>query len=296
MTNTAKKTQVLAVALGVLMIMASGFAVYFEKERARWKGKADESLIQFDSLLAVKLEVEKALVNTSERHAEFEKREKELNDKLQANLLEIERLNKLINNQNNSSGQINALRKQISALQTEKGKIETQLMEATASLRQLEAENVRLKQQIVSLETENRTLKSNLDQAMFTASGSKNFLVEMRKRNIRKLTAKIKKTREISVSFSIPSSQSMAGQNITYYLSILDPNGNPISQCNQETVILQNNQSVKSCKKQRVLLSSQEQDVTMNVKLNSKIKAKGTYQIIIYSDAGISGMTKVKMN
>ncbi|MEO5642521.1 MAG: hypothetical protein ABIQ40_14215 [Bacteroidia bacterium] len=290
-----KKARWIAGGLTVLLVLAVSSTLFYYNSGQTYKSDADRARLAQDSILAVKQLLDKEmqdtrieLENSKGRNAELDKKLAESEAALHEKQTQIDKL--LAEN-----ATVASLRKQLRDLKTERLSMEKQIQNLLAENHQLQEDNLRLSQNIGQLERDNMSLQDKLYAADILNSRAGNFRVDMM-RNSSKVTAKAKRTNEIGVSFELPSTISSATGSKEIYLVVLDPQGKPVANKSNKKITLKDGRTITAVKTQAADLSGTPQTISLNVKLDSKMKQKGIYKVQVFTEDGMLGATQMRMN
>ncbi|CAN5913457.1 hypothetical protein BH11BAC7_BH11BAC7_08640 [soil metagenome] len=290
-----KKARWIAGGLTVLLVLAVSSTLFYYNSGQAYKSDADRARLAQDSILAVKQLLDKEMQDTRIELENSKGRNAELDIKLAESEAALHEKQMQIDKLLAENATVASLRKQLRDLKTERLSMEKQIQSLLAENHQLQEDNLRMSQNIGQLERDNMSLQDKLYAADVLNSRAGNFRVDMM-RNSSKVTAKAKRTNEIGVSFELPSTISSATGSKEIYLVVLDPQGKPVANKSNKKITLKDGRTITAVKTQTADLSGTPQTISLNVKLDSKMKQKGIYKVQVFTEDGMLGATQMRMN
>ncbi len=291
-----KKARWIAGTLTGLLLLALTSTVYYYSSSQDYKDEADRARLSQDSVMAVKQLLDKELAAMNAELGKAKGRTEELDKKIAESESILRDRQAQIDRLLADNATVSSLRRQLKDLRAERATMEKQLQDLLAENQQLLSENERLAQNVGRLQQDKLLLQEKLDAADLANAKAGNFRVDMI-RNSSKVTAKAKRTNEISVSFDLPENLSAeTGGNKEIYLVILDPAGKPVRNKSNKEVTLKDSRTITAVKTTDIDWSRNPQTVTMNVKLDSKLGQKGIYKVQIFTEDGMAGASQLRMN
>lgn len=291
-----KKAKWIAGGLTVLLLLAIASTLFFYNSGQAYKSSADRARLAQDSILAVKQLLDKEihdarieLENSKGRNAELDKKLADAEAALNEKQVRIDKL--LAEN-----ATVASLRKQLRDLKADRVTMEKQIQSLQEENQLMYTDNLQLSNTAHQLKLENQKLRDELNAAELANSKAGNFRVDMM-RTKSKVTAKAKRTNEIGISFELPaniSSETAGSEEI--YLVILDPQGKPVANKSNKNITLKDGRAVTAVKTIEADLSKNPQTVSLNVKLDNKMKSKGVYKIQVFTADGLLGASQLRMN
>lgn len=285
--KSARKIAMITTSLFTAALIFAGWVININ---SNLKSDLNQEKLKQDSLLSTKLLLDKEIIGLHTDIGALKgtnaKLDLVLND-VKGQLELKQNLVKKLSRENNS---LKAMRAELSTIKVMRDRLATQVEEMKSSNSRLSQENISLKDKIRSLED------ALLDANTIKPSGildAGNFRVEFQKRNPEKLTVKSKKTKTIQITMNLAKNGGPDQQNI--YVKILDPKGMVVSP-NITPVVIKEEKITFSIM-QKVNFDGPTKKAVINIKPNSKMKARGIYKILVYNERdGLIGSTEVKTN
>lgn len=229
---TAHYSKTIAAMLAFLLTTSAITGLYYWDRSGDLAKEKDKTTLRADSLLSVKLNLERDIVSLSmdlnNAHTENEKVTQKLTS-AQSLLSKKNRVMAKLSKQSDlQKGDLAALKNQVSELTELKGDLKTEIEKYQLEKDTWLSENSRLKKTNETLQTQITNLTTQLGgmapKSVITAN---NFRVDVLKNN-HKVTAKAKKANSIMVSFTLPAALSAEG-NQQLFLSLIDAENRPMS-------------------------------------------------------------------
>lgn len=294
--TTEKKAKWVAGTLTGLLLLAMLTGVYQYNRGQEYKSEAETALLRQDSILAVKQMLDKELAdmrvelgNAKGKNAELDEQLLEKENTLKQKQTEIDKLVA-------QNATVQSLRNQLTQLKSERETMNLQIQTLITENQTLLADNQRLRNSILTLESEKVSLQEKLDAADRTGNRANNFRVDMM-RNNGKVTAKVKRTRDVKVSFDMPMNNSEhTSESKEVYLVIIGPDGKAVRNDATNSVVLANGTIIDPIKTKTVEMKDNPQTVVIDISLDNKVKSDGVYKVQVYTMDGMLGSSQIKMN
>lgn len=294
--TTEKKARWIAGTLTGLLLLAMLTGVYQYNRASDYKSETEAALLRQDSILAVKQMLDKEIAdiraeldNAKGRNTQLDQELLACENSLKEKQTEIDRLMA----QNST---VQSLRNQLSQLKSERETMNLQIQTLLTENQNLSSETQRLRNNIVTLENEKLALQEQLKAADLSGNRASNFRVDMM-RNNGKVTAKAKRTRDIKVSFDMPSNNSEQTDGTKdVYLVIIGPDGKAVRNDATTSVVLTSGTVIDPIKTKSVDMKNNPQTIVMDIDLDDKVKNGGVYKVQVYTMDGMIGSSQIKMN
>jgi DNA repair exonuclease SbcCD ATPase subunit len=308
-TNESNKSAWLIGALGLAFTGALAYGIFEHQNATDYTVKNNVAKARIDSLNTVKNDLRDEVETYSVKLVEKTKSIDELTAKLENANASIQE----------KSRQLNRLRNEFAGLKTlseeqkaQLATVETQLAELNEMKLALEEELKKIpvleenvaqqKVQISEWETKYGTLtneynglQAELKEVIYEAPAD-HFKVESAKGN-EKLTAKAKKTKNVKVSFTIPSYlKDRVKDQQTIYLSLVNDKLEPLKNWNEEVSVnsIDKTVPVQVHASQTVDYSQGSNVVTFDVPVSEKLKA-GVYTAKVYTKDDYLGSVEFRL-
>jgi hypothetical protein len=287
---------------GILTVLLGGAlagGIFYWDKSGNLASEKDKMELKADSMLSVKLNLEREILNLSTQINDAVKDNKSLGGQVHAANAKLKKSKALLHTfQKSNQNQIrdidrlnqqlaqledvrNSLKDEFEALQNEK----SALFEEN---KELKVNNAGLTQQVNLLTVQ---MKELVPRTLITAD---NFSVDVLKSN-EKLTAKAKKADALVISMTLPAALKEAGEQ-EVFLSITDlqnvPMGGAIG--NQSITTADGSVQVPVYAVRKVDFSHNPQKVTFQFEPTQKVEA-GTYKVRIYTPSAYLGSTEFSL-
>ncbi|MFN8354619.1 MAG: hypothetical protein U0Y10_09245 [Spirosomataceae bacterium] len=298
---TQQNSKSIAGVLTFLLVFSLFGGIYYWDKSGDLTLAQNKSELKADSLLSVKLNLEREIV--------------QLGDQLNAQLTEAKDQNRVLSSQMASikhtlrskdamlnryhqisetlQSSTNQLDAQIADLQKVRTNLQAELTQIKLTNEKISSENYQLKAQLTAQTKVIEIAKSELAATKLLITAD-NFRVDVLKPNT-KVTAKAKKANELVVSFNLPMAlKSYTKQEV--FMSITDLNGNPMKGELGSQVIKTKEMSfqIPVYATTTVNFDQAPQKVKMTFKPTQKV-APGEYRISIYTLTAYLGSTEVSL-
>ncbi len=292
-TDNKKKRILLAILLLLLLGSFIGNIVLFSK-RGGLISERDKAALNSESMLSLKLQVEKQLNEAQGSLNKFKTDNELLNSviaKLNTEIAEKRTVLEKITKDNNNVG---ALRKQLKDAKKLRDDCEKEVNDYIKENNKLEASNNTLRQSVNKLSQDNEDLKKKLEWAKNLKAydvGVMNFKVTKSKQ---RPTIRARKVDRISVSFTLAENLVAEAGSKNIYLVIYDPKKNILAKTSDKfTNTKTNSEQVYSVSKS-IDFKNEDQKATINYDTDDKL-VKGKYRVEIYADGSLSGKKEFEL-
>jgi septal ring factor EnvC (AmiA/AmiB activator) len=308
--SDTRNSNIYSIIIVLLLLLSALLGWFFWSKSKAMIEQAKRNEITLDSLVTVKLGVEKSLDSLEMSYTSLRTENETLQGKISSTAALVAQKQSIINqikaSSANDARDMEALRGQIAELQRVKTEYETIVNVMRSENDQLKNENLALKGENSTLKGEKQELAIQLgdlsdklaeqirktQSAVFKATS---FRVEIEKRNDR-LTTRARKAREIGVSFDLADVPDAYFGPQKLYLVITDENGKPIESMNatKATVMAPaGNVEIMAQQVKPVTLEKTQRHAFL-YKLEEKL-ASGNYVVAIYCDKGLLGASSFKL-
>lgn len=225
MEKQINKTKIYAGVITVLLLTAvAGTGVLYDIN-GDLKGNLNTEQLKNEKLLSEKLALDKDILFLKGEMTTLTSHSKELASQL-------ETANSRIQEQENNIAQMrkqnNSMRKEVEGMRKLKEQLEMEVANLKAANKTLADANALLEKNMGELVAENNALKDKLKTAAIMRAS--NFRVEVMRKRADKLTARAKRTHQVSVSFDLPESAMANLGKSKVYMVITGPNGKPLAE------------------------------------------------------------------
>ncbi|GAA4396821.1 hypothetical protein GCM10023187_05390 [Nibrella viscosa] len=284
--------------LSILSLFLLGSSLYYWNRSGNLNRLNHKTELKADSLLSVKLDLERNIRQISDELNGQLSEVKTLNLKLEYRVESTQNKLQAKNNLLNKLRQRNAttvsqLNKQVADLTGMRNNLQGELTQVKSRYQQSLTDNTSLKDNSATLAEQNKTLSRELTE-LKTLITADNFRVDVRKPN-HKLTAKARKADEVHVTCMLPSVlQQNGGQ--TLYMSITDMKNNPMDGLARTKTIKTKETSfqIPVHATQQVDMAETPQKVSLNYEPLHRV-ASGTYKVSLYTDTAYLGSTEFSL-
>lgn len=293
---TNKNSKIIASVLTLLLVGALVGVIYFRGQNNDLTLDRNKTELKADSLLSVKLNLEREITQLSNDLSSQLTEAKDQNEVLEARAATTQKLLRT------KEVLLHKFRTETNGLQASSEQLTTQIADLQNVRNELQSEMVQLKTDLGGLSTENTNLKSAIFQRDKAIEGlehqltaakmnitADDFRVDVRKAN-KKVTAKAKKANELVVTFLLPDVLKSDTQE-DIFMSITDLT-------NQSMNGIAMNQTIKAGKEEFQIPVHAQKKVDMN---NARVMmtyqptekvASGVYKIKIYTKDRYIGTTE----
>lgn len=295
MITNQQRSRLISGVLAGLLLLALGTSIYFFSDAKASKALTDRVRLQQDSVLAVKQLLDKEIFQLHIDLDSAKGKNARLDQQIAANEKQLREKSILIDKLLAENATVKTLQHQLKDIRQQRETMNKQLQELLAENGRLSSENTRLQNSVSQLERDKNELQEQLNKVSIAATKAGNFRVEMQRDNT-KVTAKHRRTSQVSVSFDLPSNLTATSADLPLYLVVLDPGGKAVKSKTTKTIVLKDGQSITPIVMQSVDRSRNPQTITMNAKPDGKMSSKGIYRIQVYTDSGLIGSAQTRMN
>jgi len=254
------------------------------------KSQLNNERLKQDSVLSTKILLDKEILSLTNEISSQKGHNSRLDSLLNSTTRELESKKKTIAFLTKENGSVKSLRKELQQIKKLKENLHLKLEELATENKKLYSENNGLKSKIQSLEDQVEELNKNRKEESYAAQ---NFRIELQKKNANKLTAKVKRTKNIQLHIDLVGKSE--GSEQTIYVKIVDPLGYVISPYITPVVIL--GEQITYTKSHKVKLEGSSKRAIIDIKPDKKMKSKGVYKILVYSEGeGLIGSAEIKTN
>ncbi len=295
-------------ALGLAFTGALAYGIFEHQSANEFSGKNADATARIDSLNSVKNELSDEVENYSVKLVEKTRDIEELTAKLEKANVSIEQKTRQLNKLRNEFAGLKTLTEEQKA---QLAAVETQLAELTdmklaleqelKKIPQLEENIAHQKEEIADWESKYGTLtneynglQAELKEVIYEAPAD-HFKVESAKRN-EKLTAKAKKTKNVTVSFTIPTYLKERVKNQqTIYLSLVNDKMEPLSNWGEEVNVSSTDKTIPvQVHASQTVDYSQGSNVVFTIPVSEKLKA-GVYTAKVYTKDDYLGSVEFRL-
>ncbi|MBA3706918.1 MAG: hypothetical protein H0W84_13765 [Bacteroidetes bacterium] len=283
--KNSNKKLVIVIALFILSLL--GNVLFFGKQSGI-KSERDHAVLRMDSLLSVKLLVDKELDQAKTemdsykgKNSELDKTLVDMDSKLSASKIQVERLVK-------DNASVNTLRKKLKESQKLRDECQKVVNDYIKDNEKLQAQNNTLNQSMNKLSQEIADLKEKLELAKNLKAYDMAIINYKVSGKSSKPTIKAKKVNRISATFDLAENAVAEPGYKEIYMIVYDPKGGTVGPQNKKF-------TNKSSKREQIYSTSkpleyknEEVRITMNFDTEQKLN-KGKYKIEIYVDGTYSG-------
>jgi predicted nuclease with TOPRIM domain len=303
-----QNSRIYGIVVTVLLALAAGLGFFFWQKSKNYLEETKRMEQERTALMAQKTQVENALDSLSTAYSDLRTENENLQGKVNSTASLVQQKEQVIKQiKLTNAADLEALRKQVEQLTTEKISLETIIATLRAENDQLKSENAALAGENAQLKGTNTELNSKVEdlakkleeQILKTQSATfkaTSFRVELEKRGD-KLTTRARKAREIFVSFDLADVPAAYQGKQKLYMVISDDKGNPIKSENptKATVYAPSGPvEILSQQVKDVSLNS-TQRMTFNYKFDERLKS-GSYVVAIYCDKGLLGASSFRLS
>lgn len=308
-TNESNRSAWLIGALGLAFTGALAYGVIEHQNANEFTEKNTVARARIDSLNTVRNELRDEVETYSVKLVEKTKNIDELTTKLESANASIAEKNRQLNRLRNEFAGLKTLseeqKQQLAAVETQLAELtqmKLALEEELKNIPILEENIAQQKQQISEWETKYGTLtndynglQAELKEVIYEAPAD-HFKVESAKGN-EKLTAKAKKTKNVKVSFTIPTYlKERVKDQQTVYLSLVNEKMEPLKNWNEEVSVnsIEKTIPVQVHATQVVDYAQGSNVVTFDVPVSEKLKA-GVYTAKVYTKDDYLGSVEFRL-
>lgn len=303
-----QNSRIYGIVVTVLLALAAGLGFFFWQKSKNYLEETKRMEQERTALMAQKTQVENALDSLSTAYSDLRTENENLQGKVNSTASLVQQKEQVIKQiKLTNAADLEALRKQVEQLTTEKISLETIIATLRAENDQLKSENAALAGENAQLKGTNTELNSKVEdlakkleeQILKTQSATfkaTSFRVELEKRGD-KLTTRARKAHEIFVSFDLADVPAAYQGKQKLYMVISDDKGNPIKSENptKATVYAPSGPvEILSQQVKDVSLNS-TQRMTFNYKFDERLKS-GSYVVAIYCDKGLLGASSFRLS
>jgi myosin heavy subunit len=308
--SDTRNSNVYSIIIALLLLLSALLGWFFWSKSKAMIQQAKQNEITLDSLVTVKLNVEKSLDSLEISYSSLRTENETLQGKISSTAALVAEKQNIINQIKASSAtdarSMDALRAQVAELQKVKTEYETIVNVMRTENEQLKTENSALKGENTTLKGEKQELTAQVsdlseklaDQIRKTQSAvfkASSFRVEIEKRNDR-LTTRARKAREVGVSFDLADVPEAYHGPQKLYLVITDENGKSIEATVPTKVTVAapaGNIEILALQVKPVTLEKTQRHAFL-YKLEEKLSS-GNYVVAIYCDKGLLGASSFRL-
>jgi hypothetical protein len=287
------------IAIGILLLSIIGNGIFLTMQSG-YKSEKDKALLSKDSLLSVKLLVDKELNKAKNDLKECEGKNDQLdasriilNNQIQEKTLQVEKLVK-------DNASVNTLRKKLKEVQKLRDECENLVNNYIAETNKLEADNKTLKQSFNKLVQENEDIKNKLEWAKTL----KAYEIEVQGYKVTKskqqpairarATIRARKTNRIAVSFTLAENRVVESGSKNFNLVVYYGQKKVLGKGNEKFTNKKTNAQQVYSAIMPIEFKNDEQKITLNFDTQDKL-IKGKYSVEIYSDGNLSGTKEFEL-
>lgn len=307
MSDNSSNRSIFAIFTAILLLLAGVLGWFLWKQTKEMRAETEKKQQEYLALQQEKDQLIFSLDSLSTSYSNLRIEYENLEGKVVSSAKLVEQKEKVITEiRNTSAAELEALRRQVEDLRTNKAELGG-LVEA------LQAENTALKNENTALKGENQQLQGKNEaltgqvsdlakdlEAQIRKTQSANFKatafrVEVERKGD-KLTGKAKRAREINVSFDLADvPQQYQGPN-KLYLVISDEKGNPIPTTNpiKQTVAAPTGPVDILAQQSRAVNLEKTQRIPFTYTFDDRLKG-GNYIVAIYCDKGLLGVSSFRL-
>ncbi|AXE17680.1 hypothetical protein DR864_07990 [Runella rosea] len=296
---TAQNSKTIATVLTLLLITSAIGGIYYWNKSGDVAKERDRNALKADSLLSVKLSLERD-INLLSLDLNSSRREKtDVNKKLASSQIFLTQKNrivaKLTQETNAQKDDLAALREQVAELDALKSELKAEIENYQSQKDKWLVDNNQLKTTNETLQIQINDLNGKLNgmvpKSVVTAT---NFRVDVLKNN-HKVTAKAKKANSIVVSFTLPALLTTEG-NQQVFLSLTDVENRPMSGAIQQLSVNANETTlfVPVHATQSLDFGKNPQKAVFEFTPNEKI-TNGIYRASIYTENTYLGSVEFQL-
>lgn len=289
--NSNMKLTIITISLFLLSFVGN---VIFLSKHSGLKSEKDRAVLKMDSLLSVKLLVDKALDQAKNqiesykgKNAELDKTITDMDLKLSASKTQVEKLV-------NDNASVNALRKKLKESQKLRDECEKVVNDYMKDNDKLQAQNNMLNQSMNKLSQELADLKEKFEFAKNLKAYDMVIINYKISRKSNKPTVKAKRVNRVSAIFYLAENHVAESGFKELYMVVYDTKGNVIgTQDKKFTNKFSNKEQIYSTSKP---LEYKNEEVKINIDYDAEQKLfKGKYKVEIYVDGTYSGKKEFEL-
>lgn len=283
--NSGKRTTAIIISLFILSLL--GNVMFFGKQSGL-KSERNRAVLRMDSLLSVKLLVDKELDQAKTeidsykgKNSELDKTLVDMDSKLSASKTQVEKLV-------NDNASVNVLRKKLKESQKLRDECQKVVNDYIKDNEKLQAQNSMINQSNNKLSQELADLKEKLELAKNLKAYDMmivNFRVSGKSSNP---TVKARKVNRISATFDLAENPIADAGFKEVYMIVYNPKGEIVGPQNKKFTKKSDNQEKMYSTSKPLEYKNQEVKTTINFDTNEKL-VKGKYKVEIYIDGAYSG-------
>lgn len=292
-TSTSRKSFSIAAGAFVMMLLLSaGIMFKLNSSKNALQAERDKQLLKADSLLSVKLLLDRELLQVKETVKVLKTDNEKTSSLLSTAEKEVSAQKHTIEKLLKEKVDAELLKKQLAQIRKFNQKLQTQLDEQLQLVKSLRQENTSLKAEIASLETQKTDWLATMEKASaLQAHSIKVQSLRLRSGNKYKITDRAKKVDRLTVDFILAENILAKPGNRTVGFLVVDPGGNilnsAVSSSTPGSQILFTDTKV-------VAYRNQSQTVSFLLEPQEKF-SKGKYSINIYCDGKAIGQSEVTL-
>lgn len=304
-----KKSNSLAIILGVLLGLAGIVAIYFGVQHNNEVKQAEIRQAEIDSLVTVRANLETELNAINLQYSAIAMENDSLTGSLESAREAIAKKDDQLRwAQRKAANDANAIKAEIATLESNKAELlatvdrltkeNDELKLSNADLQEKlsvsEQQNTTLKGQVGDLEMANKLLEKRTGELATSAFKASAMQVDIAKKND-KNTIKAGRVRKFKVGFDLVDVPEEYRGEQSLYLTITDANSVPVSEGGQKVRVGSENQAlvIEALESKKVNIG-ETQRLEFSHELSDKVK-KGFYIFSIYAEKGLIGSTMFQL-
>ncbi|CAN5237418.1 hypothetical protein BH09BAC1_BH09BAC1_17910 [soil metagenome] len=295
MKSEGLKTKIYAGVVTVLLLIAvAGAGVLYDMRGDLQLGINQEKL-NSEKLLSEKLQLDKEIASLNNELLSLNGKNTELGSQLEMSNKKVSEQGNSLTKLQKEHSNLKSLSKEVNSLKKLRDQLQVEIAGLKDANKTLTSSNENLAQTVATLQAENQSLKDKLKTAAVLKAG--NFRVDVMRKNADKLTAKARQTKQVSVSFDLPSSAVASLGKSKVYLVITGPDGKPLAEENaQKKTILPEGvkTEITPSATQEVDLGKGPQRLSISFEPHQSME-KGIYKLDVYTDELYLGNSQFKL-
>ncbi|GAB4381247.1 MAG: hypothetical protein Kow0075_12960 [Salibacteraceae bacterium] len=283
------KSKMYAAIVTALLFGSIGGIIYFQNKATKLDRVVDAEKVRNEQLYSEKLALEKSIEQMRQEIAKLVGKNADLDKKYRSALAEAEQSKKKIAAMTSENQRAKALVTEVAALRNTHHELENELNRIRKELEGAIADNSRLKSRISELESENKSLASDVRSLNQVAVN--NSLVEATKKNERRLTVNAARTKRVKVGFDLP--EEMVGN---LYFQMLTPSGKTVTSDHSTISISESYDGVEMMASTNGGAGNavNKKHIDMVYQPETKLEP-GIYKIDVYSGSQYLGTTRIHL-